>query len=153
MNSGATLNQRLRVLRKRVGLTQEELAHLIGVHETTIRRWEKGQQQPRVEEIRKLSQALQVSEDELLNGQSYENACWVLQVKIAQDFKEEVIDMTKSIPRDASIITKPKGGYLCLGGDYSLWTDDNNFKKFLADIKKFRAKVIQNGVAFGSIKQ
>ena len=61
--------------------------------------------------------------------------------------------MSRGIPREASITTTPKGGYLCLGGDYSLWTDDNNFKKFLADIKKFRATVIQNGVAFGSIKQ
>ena len=55
--------QRLKKLRKQAGLTQPEIAHLIGVHETTVRRWEsgrKGNGLPDVAHIKKLC-------DELLN--------------------------------------------------------------------------------------
>ena len=34
-------------LRKSIGLTQEELSERIGVHENTIRLWEKGVREPR----------------------------------------------------------------------------------------------------------
>lgn len=143
----------MKSFRKSKGLSQEQLAEAINVHSVTVSRWENNELIPKTVNIQQMARILGVSEAELLNGTPEQPAQWVLHIKIAHEFKEEVIDMTKSIPRDASIITTPKGGYLCLGGDYSLWTDDNNFKKFLADIKKFRATVIQNGVAFGSIKQ
>ena len=147
-----SFGQRLKTVRKSKGISQAELAYLVGVHETTIRRWENDdKQQPRVEEVKRIAEALHISEQELLSD-SPQSSGWVLTVKIAHDFSEEVIDMSKSIPRKASITTTPEGGFLCLGGDYSLWTDDNSFKKFIADIKKFRATVIQNGIALGGIK-
>ena len=141
---------RLRALRKKAGLTQEELAHLVGVHETTIRRWEKNRL-PNAEEIKRLAEALHVREQELLSPE--QPSRWVLTVKIAQEFSEEVIDMSKSVPTISAITTTPTGGYLCLGGNYELWTDNNNFKKFIADLKKFRATVIQNGKALGGIRE
>ena len=144
---------RLRELRKKQGLTQAELAYLVGVHETTIRRWETGSKgTPSIDEIQKLCAALNVSENELLNGSPDIQERWVLQLKIADKFTQEVIDVSKSVPCVSSITTTPNGGFLCLGGDYSLWTDDNAFKKLLADVKKFRATVIQNGKALGGIK-
>ncbi len=36
------LGDRIRLLRKKRKITQPELAASIGVHETTIRRWEQG---------------------------------------------------------------------------------------------------------------
>ena len=44
--------QKLRKLRKKAGYTQAELAFLIGVHETTIRRWEKSERVPRFEDLK-----------------------------------------------------------------------------------------------------
>ncbi len=38
--------QRIRALRGRFGLTQEDLAHAIGVTTSTLNRWENGRQRP-----------------------------------------------------------------------------------------------------------
>ena len=145
--------QRLRKLREKAGFTQEQLAELIGVHEATIRRWELSQRQPRLEEIKKLAEALNLPENELLNGEIEQPGSWALRIEVANDFKQEVIDLTKKVPCISSITTTPNGGFLTLGGDYSLWTDDELFKNLLSDLKKFRKTVIQNGIAQGGIKK
>lgn len=143
--------EQLRALRKKAGYTQESLSELLGISFMTVRRWESGKVIPRMDEIKKLAQALNVTDDELLNGKQ-ETGTWQLRIEVANDFKQEVIDVSKSVPRIASIQTTPNGGFLVLGGDYSLWQDDNSFKRFIADLKKYRSVVIQNGVALGGIK-
>lgn len=57
-----------RLVRHRKGrkLTQQALADLAGIHITQVQRYEKGDAQPTLEMIRKLSKALAVSADELL---------------------------------------------------------------------------------------
>ena len=143
--------QILRTLRKNAGLNQEELSDKVRISLRTIQRWENGEFEPRREDIRKLAQALNVSEQELLT-EELKTSEWVLTVKIAEEFKEEVIDVSRNVPTVASIITTPQGGYLCLGGDYSLWSNPENFKKLIRDLKKFQSTVIQNGRALGGIK-
>ena len=150
-NTINAFGQKLRTLRKRAGLSQEELADRAKITLRTFIRWENGETQPRIDEILRLAQALHVSEQELLTGDTKAKT-WVLTVKIADDFREEVIDVNRSVPTVSSIITTPKGGYLCLGGDYTLWSDPENFKKLIRDLKKFQATVIQNGRALGGIK-
>ena len=59
--------QRLKSFRKKAGLTQEKLADKVNVSMMTVKRWEWGQRQPRMEEIKKLCEVLHVSEAELLN--------------------------------------------------------------------------------------
>ena len=141
----------LRAFRKKKGFSQEELAHCSKFSFMTIRRFENGEITPRLEDVSRLAQALNVTEQELLTGDP-EAKTWVLTVKIADDFQEEVIDVNRSVPTVSSIITTPKGGYLCLGGDYTLWSDPENFKKLIRDLKKFQTIVIQNGRALGGIK-
>jgi transcriptional regulator with XRE-family HTH domain len=58
--------QRLVQRRKARSLTQQALADLAGTHLTQIQRYEKGEAQPTLEIIRKLSKALAVSADALL---------------------------------------------------------------------------------------
>ena len=143
--------KRMKELREKAGRTQSELANEIGVSLFTIFRWEKGERQPRMEDIKKMALALNVTCDELLNGKK-ETGTWQLKIEVANDFRQEVIDVSQKVPRVASIQTTPNGGFLVLGGDYSLWQDDNSFKRFIADLKKYRSVVIQNGVALGGIK-
>ena len=45
--------KRMKELREKAGLTQSELANEIGVSLFTIFRWEKGERQPRMEDIKK----------------------------------------------------------------------------------------------------
>ena len=60
----------IKQLRKSRGITQEELSERIGVHENTIRLWEKGLREPRSSDILKLCEVLGCTESELLNGPS-----------------------------------------------------------------------------------
>lgn len=56
---------RLRYVRERAPMTQEELAHRSGVHAVTISRLESGEQAARPGTIRKLARALRVKVAEL----------------------------------------------------------------------------------------
>ena len=143
--------ERLKALRKQAGYTQEALSEVLGLSFMTVRRWESGKVAPRMDEIKKLAQALNVTDDELLNSKQ-DSGTWQLRIEVANDFRQEVIDVSKSVPTVASITTTPYGAFLSLGGNYELWKDDNSFKRFIADLKKYRSVAIQNGVALGGIK-
>jgi peptidoglycan hydrolase-like protein with peptidoglycan-binding domain len=58
-------NHALRAGRKKQGLTQEELAEVLGVSSKTVGRWERGLTRPSDYERRKLCQILQQSEERL----------------------------------------------------------------------------------------
>lgn len=150
--SGETFAERLKRLRKKVGVTQEELADRANFALTSIRRWEWGETTPNIEKIKRLASALHVSEEELLNGVPTEQTTWVLHVEIG-DKKETYINMATLATKPISTITTTaEAGYLQLGGGYQLWTDDTLYKKMLGDFKKLRAAVIANGRALGGIK-
>ena len=110
----------------------------------TVRRWEWGDSTPNLHDIKQLAEALHVSEQQLLSPDK-EASRWVLTIKVAQDFSQEVIDLSKGISSVSSITTTPEGGVLTLGGGYEMWADDNNFNQFIKDIKKARSLVL-NGI-------
>ena len=56
-----SLGEKIRLLRKKNGLTQQELAKLIPISFSTFRRWEKNQHSPNVSELAKLAQILHTS--------------------------------------------------------------------------------------------
>ena len=62
--------QRLSTLRKERSLTQQALAEMAGLGITQIKRYEAGASQHTLDVIRKLSQVLRVSADELLFGKA-----------------------------------------------------------------------------------
>ena len=142
--------QNLREARKKKGLTQEEFANRIGFALKTIVRWEQGKSTPSVNVVKQLAEVLSVTEQDLLTSTPKHG--WRLSVRIAQDFREEVIDMTQPIPLVATITTTKDGGLLTLGGAYSNWTDDKAFNSLVADLYRLRSSVIQNGKALGGIK-
>ena len=58
--------QKLSMLRNERGLTQKEMANLIGVGIAQIRRYEKGNSSPTLEVIKNIARTLGISADELL---------------------------------------------------------------------------------------
>ena len=136
-NDTNSFGKTLRALRKKSGLTQEELAYRVGLTSRTIVRWETDNGTPNLDAIKRLAEVLHVSSPDR------EASRWVLSIKVAQDFTEEVIDLSKGIPNVSAITTTPNGGYLALGGGYEMWADDKNFNQFIKDIKKARALVLQ----------
>lgn len=58
------------LMRKKKGINQEELAHLLSVNTATLSRWENGHFEPKASTIKKLCEILDCTETELLNGQT-----------------------------------------------------------------------------------
>jgi transcriptional regulator with XRE-family HTH domain len=58
--------QRLAVLRKQQGLTQQALAERVGIHVTGLRRYEAGTAQPTLDVLRRIAISLSVSVDALV---------------------------------------------------------------------------------------
>ena len=62
-------NEKLVELRKRKGLTQEELAEVLFVSRTAISKWEAGRGLPNIDSLKAISKFFGVTLDELLSGE------------------------------------------------------------------------------------
>ena len=99
---------RLRNLRKKSCLTQEQLADNTGFSLMTIRRWEWGERSPRVDEVKALAKALGVSEADLLND-THDNNSWTINIRCVAEFKDEVINLKKNVSPVTDIAAGPAG--------------------------------------------
>lgn len=61
-----SFSKRLAAVRKDKGLTQQQMAEVIGIHLSQVKRYESGETQPSLEVLRKIALALNVSTDQLL---------------------------------------------------------------------------------------
>ena len=126
----------IKQLRKKRGITQEELAAQLEVHENTIRMWEKGTRSPRISDIARLCEIFHCTESELLNDSSTEN--WELRLVVSKSNEGGTVDMTSSkssavlnISDDAMAIT--------LSAGYELWEDDQQFEELIEQLRRKRA--------------
>ena len=62
-------HEKLQELRKRRGMTQEELAEAIYVSRTAISKWESGRGYPSIDSLKEISAYFSVSIDDLLSGE------------------------------------------------------------------------------------
>ena len=62
-------NEKLQELRKKRGLTQEELANSLYVSRTAVSKWESGRGYPGIDSLKAISKFFAVSVDELLSGE------------------------------------------------------------------------------------
>ena len=63
-------NEKLIMLRKTAGLSQEELGYKLNVTRQTISKWELGQTSPEMDKLKEISNLFNVSVDELINESS-----------------------------------------------------------------------------------
>ena len=134
--------ERLKLLRKKSGLTQEELAERIGVSIMTLRRWEWGERTPRMDEIEKLVEAIDVTVDELLNGKNSEK--WVLKIVIG-DEDEEMVDLTHDMLHVTTLNATQNGVFIKMLGNWDAFMDDEKFNDLLEQIKQQRNEVLATG--------
>lgn len=60
------INENIKKARKAAGITQKELAEMIGVQQKDISRWENGERTPGIETFSNICKALKASADTLL---------------------------------------------------------------------------------------
>ena len=68
--SSITFGEHLKRARHARGLTQEQLAHLSNMHGSNVRRMERGEANPTLDQIVRLADALSVNPSELLPPRS-----------------------------------------------------------------------------------
>lgn len=61
------IGERIRTLREKIGMSQEELAHSVGMHPNTVARWERGELIPRGTSLSKLARGLNTTSTYLLS--------------------------------------------------------------------------------------
>ena len=82
----ATTSDRIKQLRKKKGISQSELAELIGVKNNTVSTWERGTRKPDFEALNLLSNYFEVSFEYILGSSDKEEA----RVKPTQDELDEL---------------------------------------------------------------
>ena len=132
-------------LRKREKLSQAKLAELIGVSFMTIRRWESGEIIPRIDEIKRLSEVLHISTDELLNGSRDDK----VRIVLAYDWQkyEGGIDMAMN----EFDVVLGKDGSIGLKGAGKL-TSREAIEEFLANVRLQVESAFEAQVKRGAIQ-
>ncbi|MBQ6908952.1 MAG: helix-turn-helix transcriptional regulator, partial [Synergistaceae bacterium] len=99
----------LRAIRKKRGLTLQQLGDLTGIDFNSISRYERGVLVPNVRTIEKIASALNVTTDELLNGPK--NESWTLEIKF-DNSQKELVNMTADFPCISSVTGSKFGAVL-----------------------------------------
>ena len=99
------INQNIKVLRKRMGFTQEKFAEVLGVKRSLIGAYEENRAIPPAENLNKLSELFRVSLDQLLNYSFERDTNGKLNDLFPNDQKQPQVD--KSIEKDLKDFENP----------------------------------------------
>ena len=84
------IGKNIKKYRKEAGLTQKKLGELSGTSERTIQQYETGKRQPRLEQLCKVADALNVELDELMGG--------IMSFDTGEEFKKAWSERTQNQP-------------------------------------------------------
>lgn len=99
-----TIGEKIKTFRKKAGLTQKKLGELSGTSETTIKQYELGKRQPRIEQLRKIALALDVYTYDLLYDE--EKAEEKKQQDFAKMSMELINEGTLELPNNDAITSE-----------------------------------------------
>ena len=88
-----TFGEKLQALRKKQGLSQEQLAEALGVSRQAISKWELNAAVPDVENIVKLSALLHVTTDYLMKADVQEEGDAVMQLRAQVEQLQEELQL------------------------------------------------------------
>ena len=148
-----SFGKRLKTLRKKAGLTQEKIAERTGYSIMTVRRWEWGTRNPRLEEIKALAQALNVPESDLLNDPPPASGEWVITLKVNNKLEKEEINLIGNVQPVTSIQATPDGCAVTIQAGWGMLETKKGLEQlFKRILKETYPAMRSNGVALGGIK-
>lgn len=133
--------------RKKKNLTQEQLAEILNVNNRTISRWENGRNMPDISLFKLLCKTLDISVEELINGEvsnnkdkSYEKAIISTissNIKISKRLKKILLLLIISIIVSLAIIIYYKNKYpkIDIYNIKTITSEENKLNKDLTEIK------------------
>lgn len=67
-----TISEKIKAIRKERGLTQKQFGDLCGIHEVQIRKYERGEVTPKMENIKKIADGLGVHPSDLIGPEWFD---------------------------------------------------------------------------------
>ena len=67
-----TISEKIKAIRKERGLTQKQFGDLCGIHEVQIRKYERGEVTPKMENIKKIADGLGVPPSDLIGPEWFD---------------------------------------------------------------------------------
>ena len=136
-----SFGDRLRSLLKQSGMSQQDFADALNIPRNTVWRWINSKATPESNNLQLIADFFNISVDNLLTEPQPQH--WTLQIKIADDIKEDFIDMTKDMPCVASIVGNPYGATLEVSGNWDTFADDDKFNSFIQEVINSREAILQ----------
>ncbi len=118
--------QRLREARKKVNLTQEQLANIIGVKAAEISQYESNKRTPRWPTFNKLLDALNITADEVLGREMTVHDDEGYEVKLAKEDLEILSHIKANPSLYKTLLANPERNVQVI---------NNNLKRILPEIK------------------
>jgi transcriptional regulator with XRE-family HTH domain len=100
------IGERLKSVRERRGLKQNKVALHLGVHNSTLAKYESGEREPDNETLMKLAEYYEVNTDWILSGETKlindpaKNAVMEAYFRLPQDKKKIIDEIIKSFDND-----------------------------------------------------
>ncbi len=143
-----SFSENLQTVRKQNGLSQEELAELLGVSRQAVSKWELGEGYPEVEKLIVLARKLNVSLDSLMagtvsgSGRREDGRSGV--IRIVSPNEGVVMDVTKVVRSQEYKGTKNSPKYALFasdGGELSFWGAQNTLLGWYRDLEDVSAEI------------
>lgn len=104
LQEGLTLGNKLRILRKKVGLTQQEISDLLHLDRSTYTYYECDTTKPRLETLQQIAHLFGVPVDSLLADVRPPQAAYA---ELADEFWAKMKDMPRPTPPDEPVALLP----------------------------------------------
>jgi len=93
------LGERLKAARERKNLKQNRVAHYLGIHNSTLAKYESGEREPDIETINKLARLYEVSVDYLMGRSEKETKVIEKSYELDQ-LDKEIVNIITKMPKD-----------------------------------------------------
>ena len=130
------INEKIMVLRKRKGYSQEDLAHELDVSRQAVYKWESGESTPELDKIKKMSMLFDISFDDLLNDEVDITVEVKKEKTKKQEFKYRKVFRTNENFNTAAV--ELEHNYLCLDPSKNRYTYEIKPDDIDASIEEYK---------------